>query len=102
MMAAKRQLEVEVEHLEARQKMVEVAKATSELNIDDSQLSRTRALLADIQARIEVDAQLVNADDLVHDEIPLDQPEGKGNILDRISKYEQSKGQPEKLVGVEK
>jgi len=41
MIAAKRQLEVEVENLEARLKMVEVAKASSEFHIDDSQLSRT-------------------------------------------------------------
>jgi uncharacterized coiled-coil protein SlyX len=103
MIAAKRQLEVEVENLEARQKMVEVAKAASDFNIDDSHLARTRELLSDIQARIEVDAQLVNADDLVNEEIPLDEPEGEGNILDRISKYEESKGQPaEKLVGVDK
>jgi hypothetical protein len=105
MIAAKRQLEVEVENLEARLKMVEVAKASSEFNIDDSQLSRTRQLLSDIESRIEVDAQLVNADDLVLDEIPLETPAENVKILDRIAEYEKSKG-PEakdaKLVGVEK
>lgn len=92
MIAAKRQLEVEVENLEARLKMVEVAKASSEFSIDDSQLSRTRELLKDIEARIEVDAQLVNADDLVQDEIRLEEPAADTPILDRITQYEAAKG----------
>jgi Skp family chaperone for outer membrane proteins len=105
MIAAKRQLEVEVENLEARLKMVEVAKASSEFHIDDSQLSRTRQLLSDIESRIEVDAQLVNADDLVLDEIPVGTSTEPVKILDQIAEYEKSKGQEPgnaKLVGVEK
>jgi len=102
MIAAKRQLEVQVENLEARLKMVEVAKAASDFQIDDSQLSRTRELLSDIEARIEVDAQLVNADDIVVDEIPLEQPEDNVSILDRITEYESSHATPaESYVGVE-
>ena len=105
MIAAKRQLEVEVENLEARQKMVEVAKAASEFNIDDSQLSRTRELLSDIEARIEVDAQLVNADDFIPSEIQLEEPEENVSILDRITEYENSQGTAESeeiFVGVER
>jgi chromosome segregation ATPase len=102
MIADKRQLEVEVENLVARMKMVEVAKAASEFNIDDSQLSRTRQLLSDIEARIEVDAQLVNADDLALDEIPLEQPAEDTNILDRITEYETAKDKSATYVGVEK
>ena len=100
MIAAKRQLEVEVENLEARLKMVEVAQATSEFSIDDSQLSRTRELLKDIEARIEVDAQLVHADSVVLDEIPLEEPAAATPILDRITQYEQQKDKtPATLVG---
>lgn len=91
MIAAKRQLEVQVENLEARLKMVEVAKTASELRIDDSQLSRTRELLSDLEARIEVDARLVNADDYIVDEIRLDDPDAEARILDRISAYEASR-----------
>ena len=91
LIASKRQLEVEVENLEARLKMVEVAKATSELTIDDSQLSRTRELLKDIESRIEVDAQLANADDVVLDEIPLQDTAAQKSILDRIAAYRKSK-----------
>lgn len=105
MIAAKRQLEVEVENLEARLKMVEVAKASSEFHIDDSQLSRTRQLLSDIESRIEVDAQLVNADDVVLDEIPVGVQPDQVKILERIAEYEKSKGQDAAdatLVGVKK
>ncbi len=101
MIAAKLQLAVEVENLQARQKMVEVAKASSEFNIDDSQLSRTRSLLNDIEARIEVDAQLVNADDVILDEIPLDEPEADTGVLDRISNYENAKADAEQFVDAE-
>lgn len=92
LIASKRQLEVEVENLEARLKMVEVAKATSALTIDDSQLSRTRELLKEIESRIEVDAQLVNAEDVVLDEIPLQETAEQTNILDRIAAYQKAKG----------
>lgn len=101
MIAAKRQLEVEVENLEARMKMVEVAKATSDFSIDDSQLSRTRELLKDIEGRIEVDAQLVHADDLIPDEIQLEEPAAATPILERITKYEQQKGPESTLVDVQ-
>lgn len=105
MIAAKRQLEVEVENLEARLKMVEVAKAANEFVIDDSQLSRTRQLLSDIESRIEVDAQMVNAEELVQDEIPLETPAANVKILDRIAEYEKAQGQEttdSQFVGVEK
>jgi DNA repair exonuclease SbcCD ATPase subunit len=102
MIASKRQLEVEVENLEARLKMVEVAKAASDFHIDDSQLSRTRQLLSDIKTRIEVDAQLVNADDVMVDEIQLEHPDDSLTILERITEYEAQRGDtPASYVGVE-
>jgi chromosome segregation ATPase len=102
MIASRRQLEVQVENLEARLKMVEVAKAASDFHIDDSQLSRTRQLLSDIEARIEVDAQMVNADDVLGDEIKLERPEDTVSILDRITEYEtQRGGAPASYVGVQ-
>jgi predicted nucleic acid-binding Zn-ribbon protein len=102
MIASKRQLEVQVENLEARLKMVEVAKAASEFHIDDSQLSRTRQLLSDIEARIEVDAEMVNADDVLVDEIKLERADDTVSVLDRITEYEARRGtDPTSYVGVE-
>src|SRR5205823_1627923 len=74
MRSAKRQLEEEVANLEARLKMVEVAKTSSELNIDDSHLARTRELLGEIGTRIDVQAKLLDANTNLSDEIQLDEP----------------------------
>jgi chromosome segregation ATPase len=72
MLAAKRQLIVDVENLEARQKMLEVAQTASDFNFDDSRLSRTKELITDIQTRIDVAERLVNVESTFHDQIPLD------------------------------
>lgn len=74
MLAAKRQLEVDVENLEARTKMIEVAQASSDFNFDDSHLARTKDLIRDIQTRIEVGERLLNAESTFQDRIPLDDP----------------------------
>ena len=70
MMSAQRQLSVEVENLEAKLKLVEVAEASSELQFDDSQLARCKSLMVDIRAKLDVAAKLANADTNFHDEIP--------------------------------
>jgi chromosome segregation ATPase len=87
MLAAKERLEVEVENLEAQQKMVEVAQTASEFNFDDSQLSRTRQLLDDIRTRIEVAGKMVDADKAIHPEIPVNEPAEQEDITSSISKY---------------
>lgn len=87
MLTAKRSLEVDVENLEARLKMVEVAQTTSDFNFDDSQLSRTKELIAEIGDRIEVAERLVNADTNFHDQIPLDEPSTDRNITAEVSNY---------------
>ncbi len=87
MLAARRQLEVDVENLEARLKMVEVAQTTSDFNFDDSRLSRTKNLITDIQTRIEVAEKLVNADSNFHYEIPMDAPAQEQNVTEKITEY---------------
>ncbi len=86
MMSSQRQLLVEVENLEAKLKLVEVAQASSDLQLDDSQLARAKGLMADIRARLEVAAKLANADTNFHDEIPLDSP-APDNIVDQVAEY---------------
>lgn len=100
LIGAKEKLELQIENLVAKQKMVDVAKTASELNIDDSQLAKTRELLTEIEARIDVEGRLVNADDLVFGEIQLDEPAEKTNILKRIADYESKKDQSETYVDV--
>jgi phage shock protein A len=87
MLAAKRTLEVDVENLEARQKMVEVAQTTSDFNFDDSQLARTKELISEIGDRIEVAERLVNADTHFHDRIPLEEPGTDRDIASEVADY---------------
>jgi len=87
MLAEKKQLEVEVENLEARLKMLEAAQTTAEYNFDDSRLSRAKQLVDDLRTRLEVDEQLVNSEGYFQDEIPLEDETATADILDEVTKY---------------
>ena len=86
MLSAKRQLEVEVENLQARLGALRVAQTTSELNLDDSQLSQTRGLLDDIATRIDVEEETMEVGSTYFGEIDLDEPNDE-NLLDEIANY---------------
>ena len=86
MLASKSQLEVEVENLQARIGALRVAQTSSELSLDDSQLSRTRQLLDEIATRIDVEEETVAVDTQYFGEIDLDEPSNE-NLLDEISGY---------------
>jgi predicted nucleic acid-binding Zn-ribbon protein len=85
MQAAKQKLELEVENLEARLKMVEVAQAANQVHFDDSHLARTRELIGDLSARIDVMGKLASAETTTG-EIPLDEPAAE-NIVDAVAAY---------------
>ncbi len=86
MMSSQRQLEVEVENLEAKLKLVEVAQASSDLQLNDSQLARAKGLMADIRAKLDVASKLANADTTFQDEIQLDGP-ALDNITEQVAEY---------------
>jgi chromosome segregation ATPase len=88
MLAQKRQLEVDVENLEARLKMVEVAQTSSSYNFDDSQLGNLKELIGDLRTRLSVEEKMVNAEDKLQGEIPVDQPAtATDNIVQRVTEY---------------
>jgi hypothetical protein len=87
MLDAQSQLQVDVENLEARLAMVDVAQTTSSFKFDDSQLSRTRELIDEIGTRIEVAEKLVNADRVYLVRIPLDEPAEDREITEEIADY---------------
>ena len=97
MLAARRQLQVDIENLEARLKMVEVAQTTSIFNFDDSHLARTRELVQDIQTRIDVAERLIGAERNFHDRIPLEEPEVE-DVSDQITEYFDSEPDMESLA----
>lgn len=86
MLVAKRELEVEIENLQARLTMVEVAQTTSQVSVDDSHLSNTRQVLDDIRTRIDVAERLVASEGALDGAIPLDEPTSE-NLLDEIADY---------------
>ncbi|MDZ4821604.1 MAG: hypothetical protein SGJ20_21800 [Planctomycetota bacterium] len=86
MLAAKRKLEVDVENLEARHKMVEVAQTTSNFTFDDSQLGRVKELVSDLGTRLQVAEKIVNVEGTFNDQIPLDAPVND-NIVDDVAEY---------------
>lgn len=86
MINARRKLEVDVQNLEAKRKLVEVAQASSEYVFDDSQLARCKELINDIRTRLDVAAKLANADVNVEVEIPLDEAT-PSDITDQVAEY---------------
>lgn len=86
MLVVKRQLEVDVEHLEARLKMVETAQTTSSYNFDDSQLSRAKDLITDLRTRLDVAEKLVQSESFFQDQIPLD-AQASENIVEELTEY---------------
>ncbi len=86
MLAAKRELEVEVENLQARLTMVEVAQTSNPVSIDDSHLSSTRQLLDSIRTRIDVAERLVDSEGVLNGTIQLEDPTSP-EILTEIADY---------------
>jgi hypothetical protein len=86
MINARRKLDVDIQNLEAKRKLVEVAQASSEYIFDDSQLARCKELIGDIRTRLDVAAKLANADVTVELEIPLDEAT-PSDITDQVTEY---------------
>jgi hypothetical protein len=94
---ARRKLEVDVQNLEAKRKLVEVAQASSEFVFDDSQLARAKELINDIRTRLDVAAKLAHADVNVEVEIPLDEAT-PSDITDQVAEYFNLGGEEEPEV----
>ncbi len=86
MLASKRQLQVEVEHLEARLQMIAAARAASDYQFDDSRLGRVKELVSELRTRLEVAEKLVETESQYRGEIPLDQP-SSDDIVEQVSEY---------------
>ncbi|TWU34346.1 hypothetical protein [Novipirellula artificiosorum] len=100
MLNAKRQLEVEVENLQARLGALRVAQTSSELSLDDSQLSQTRNLLDEIATRIDVAEETMSVDVEYFGEIDLDEPSDE-NLLDEITSYFGQDNKADSLVSIQ-
>jgi chromosome segregation ATPase len=101
MLAQKRQLQVEVENLEARNQMVAAAQTTSNYQFDDSHLGRVKELVQNVKTRLEVSEKLVNAESDFQGEIPLDKASPQ-NIVDQVGGYFEKKPDAKAVVAAEK
>ncbi len=97
MLASKRQLQVEVENLEARVQMVAAAKSTSNYQFDDGRLGRVKELVANLRNRLEVAEKLVNAEVYYHDEIPVDKATPE-NIVEQVTRHFAAQAPPAAAV----
>ena len=84
-----RELEIELENLNARQRMVDVAKTASSINIDDSQLARTKSLIDEISAKIDAEEEMLNLAPKYLGEIPVSEGDVStdGDIAAEIDAY---------------
>jgi hypothetical protein len=86
MLAQQRQLQVQVENIEARNQMVAAAETTNSYQFDDSHLGRVKELVQDLETRTQVAEKLSQAKVEFQGEIPLDKASPQ-NIVDEIGDY---------------
>jgi len=72
MLNEKRTLEVEIEHLEARVKQVQAAQTASKFSLDDSQLSRARQLISELNKHLDVQARMLDSEGRFTGLIPVE------------------------------
>jgi len=94
MLAARRQLQVDVDNLMAQQQLIAAARTVSDYNFDDSHLGRVKELVDDLRTRLEVDARLANAEPLDGGEIQVTPQPGSGDIVDQVGAYFAQQKQP--------
>ena len=87
--AMERELQVQIENLNARNAMVQVAEQASNLDLDDSQLARTREMLDDISVRLDTREELLNMAPEYFGQIPVseDSIPTQGDIASEIDAY---------------
>lgn len=87
--ATRDSLELDIESLQARKQMLDVAKQANSIKIDDSQLSRTQNMIDDIQAKLDVQEEVLSLTPKYVGSIPLDgQSIGSdANVLEEIDAY---------------
>ncbi len=87
MQSIKRQLVAQIDNLEARNKMVEVARSSSELVISDSQVARTSELIDEIKSRLSAEEKILDAEILPMDRIPVEADGDENDIVADVAAY---------------
>jgi hypothetical protein len=86
MLNEKRNMEVQLEHLDARLKTVQAAQTASSVQLDDSQLARAKKLIGELNKQLDVAQKMLDADGKFTGLIPVDTasqvPEDLSNQID--------------------
>jgi hypothetical protein len=108
LLAAKTDLELQLEQLEARLKAVQAAETISTVSIDDSELTRAKKLIRDLNKQIDVREKVMATDGKLTDLIPVESKQAAPKDLEsQIEAYftpkaEASGSKPEmKIVNLE-
>lgn len=93
------ELQVQIENLIARQRMIDVAKSASSIDIDDSQLARTENMINDINAKLDAEEQFLNMAPQYLGSIPVTvEMDHDGDILDEMDEYFSTKSETAEFV----
>jgi len=86
---SKKELEVQLEQLEARLKTVRAAEAASELEFDDTQLARAKKLIRDLNRQLDVKDKLLASEGKFSGLIPVEAAVETAieNVSERIDEY---------------
>ena len=87
MQSIKRQLVAQIDNLEARSKMVEVARTSSDLVISDSQVARTSELINEIKSRLSAEEKILDAETLPMDRIPVEADGNNEDVVADVAAY---------------
>ena len=72
MLSARKDLEVEIERLQARLSSVKAAESVAELDLDDSALTRARSLIGELDRQLEVRERMVDESGALTGGIPVE------------------------------
>jgi hypothetical protein len=93
MLSQKKNLEAELERLEARLRTVAARKQINGLEVDDSQLNRVKSLIATIEKRLDVEDAVLAAEGNLTGLIPVEKHEAEttAGIAQKVDDYFSSK-----------
>lgn len=92
MLSQRKSLEVELDRLQARLRTIEARKTVSDLAIDESQLARCKALIRQIDGKLDVEEKLLDADANFAGLIPVEeQPVVPADLIEQVDSYFQGR-----------
>jgi peptidoglycan hydrolase CwlO-like protein len=88
MLSQRQTLQVELDRLEARMHTIEARQSISDLNIDNSHLARCKSLISEIDAKLDVEEELLDAEANFAGLIPVEtEVELESDIVDDVAEY---------------